>query len=219
MPAARRTIRFALADTREQLEAFAARWPEAAADPRGRAFTAADGAAVAVPPMLAPRLRPGEQVASYVRRCDATVGRHVVMLVRAAGVALGYWDGDELLRHKAIRKYVIRGKGKAQPTFLETRGKSRYGSRLRLQNWRRQLAETNRRLAGWWDELGAPDRLYVSVPVRVFADLRAAEPPPPFLDGEPPPERLPVHVHRPDHAELLRIRRWLAHGRVELPVT
>jgi len=28
---------------------------------------------------------------------------------------------------------------------------------------------------------------------------------------------VPMHVHRPDHAELLRVRSWLARGRLELP--
>jgi hypothetical protein len=26
-----------------------------------------------------------------------------------------------------------------------------------------------------------------------------------------------MHVHRPDHAELLRVRAWLVRGRLELP--
>jgi len=28
---------------------------------------------------------------------------------------------------------------------------------------------------------------------------------------------VPMHVHRPDHAELVRVRVWLAMGRLELP--
>lgn len=215
MDSARRTFRFPLADLSEQVEAFAARWPDAVADPRGRTFVGDAGAARLQPPCLLPPPLPGETPRDYVQRIDPAVGRHVVLLVRAAGTALGYWDGAELLRHKAIRKYVVRGNGKAQPTHLATKGKSRYGSRLRLQNWKRLLSETNARLRDWWDELGAPARVHVSVPVRVFTDLLAADPAPPFTRDQV--ARIPLHVHRPDHAELLRVRRWLASGGVELP--
>lgn len=212
-----RAIRFGLPDLREQLEAFRERWPDAATDKRASAWLSPDGMARLAPPILAPRVHPGESIPDYMSRCDVSIGLHVVLLVRAAGVALGYWEGRELLHHKAIRKYVIRGRGKAQQTFLKTQGKSRYGSRLRLQNWRRLLAETNERLLQWWDEPGRPERVFVSVPVRVMADLCAAEPPPPFQKGDPMLVRIPMHVHRPDHAELLRVHGELAVGRLDLP--
>jgi hypothetical protein len=140
-----------------------------------------------------------------------------VLLLRAAGAAVGYWHGDELLHHKAMRKYVVRGHGKAQPTYAKTRGKSRYGARLRMQNWRRMLAETNERLCEYWQLNGAPERVFYSVPVRVFAELWTAPQKPPFEPRDVRLQRLPVHVHRPDFAELLRVRVWLGRGRLELP--
>lgn len=224
-----RRIEFDLADLDEQLEAFGELWPTAVADDRSTFFGETTGSsgegARLVPPLLGPPVAAGETLTQYRRRLAAlpggdpvlAVSRHAIVLVRAAGVAIGYWDGDELLRHKAIRKYVVRGKGRAQPTHLKTRGKSRYGSRLRLQNWRSLLSETNARLTEYWNDLGAPERIFVSVPVRVFTDLAAADPPPPFRRDDPEVVRLPIHVHRPDHAELLRVRRWLRRGRVELP--
>ena len=42
-------------------------------------------------------------------------------------------DDGEIVHTKSIKKYVVRGRGRAQPTHLATKGKSRYGSRLRLQ--------------------------------------------------------------------------------------
>ncbi|MCA8952511.1 MAG: hypothetical protein KDE27_23570 [Planctomycetes bacterium] len=216
----RRTIRFELPDLVEQLEAFATRWPDAGFDERARGFAPVGEDGLLAPPLLALRPVPGENVRRYRRRCEdegVAAGRHAVLLVRAAGVAIGYWHDAELLRHKAIRKYVIRGHGKAQATHLKTKGKSRYGARLRLQNWRSQLGETNEYLAAWWDELGAPRRVFVAVPVRVLSELLAADPPPPFGRDDPALERIPLHVHRPDHAELLRVHHRLGEGRVELP--
>ena len=213
----RRTIGFGLEDLQEQLLAFAERWPGSVADDRGRAFVAAAGEGRLVPPVLLAPPRPGESVEDYAGRVDVEPGSHVVLLVRAAGAAFGYWNGHELLGHKAIRKYVVRGRGKAQPTHLAKKGKSRYGSRLRLQNWQRMLVEINERLRSWWSDLGVPDRVFTSIPVRVFADLCAVDPGPPFVKRDPIVTRIPLHVHRPDHEELMRVHRLLANGRVDLP--
>jgi hypothetical protein len=216
-PAPARGVRFALRDLGEQVDAFAARWPEARADRRGLTFASADGRATLRVPLAAPRPEPGERLAAYAGRLQSDLGTQVVLLLRAGAVALGYWDGEDLVAHKAMRKYVVRGHGRAQPTHLKTRGKSRYGSRLRLQNWRRLLAETNTRLRDLWGELGAPRRIFWSAPVRAWTDLFAASPSPPFRRDAPELQRLPVHVHRPDFTELRRIRGWLLHGRLELP--
>ena len=212
-------MRFPLADLGEQVDAFLQRWPRAKADRRGLVFTGEPGGRLRVP-LLAAQAKPGEALGDYAERLAAGTGRverSVLLLLRAGAMAVGYWDGDELLHHKAVRRYVVRGHGKAQALHKKTRGRSRYGARLRLQNWRRLLAETNERLGAYWDEYGAPERTFVAAPVRVLADLYAATPPPPFRADLPSLQRVPMHVHRPDHEELLRVRAWLSMGRLELP--
>lgn len=213
-------MRFALADLGEQVEAFLQRWSKAVADRRGQSFRGAPGALLRVP-LLAPRVRAGELLRDYAARLPGGAERSVLLLLRAGAMAVGYWDGDELLHHKAVRRYVVRGHGKAQALHAKTKGRSRYGARLRLQNWRRLLGETNERLRDYWHDYGAPERVFVAAPVRVMADLVAADPRPPWVDdaGEDGGfvQRVPMHVHRPDHEELLRVRRWLGLGRLELP--
>ena len=211
-----RVIRFAQADLAEQLEAFASRWPDARADRRGLIFAAGPGARLRVP-LLAPRVQPGESIRSYAARLPAPPERQLLLLLQAGAMAIGYWDGDELVQHKAERRYVVRGHGRAQPLHSKTRGKSRYGARLRLQNWKRLLVDTNTRLAAMCGLHGEPERLFVAVPVRALADLYATDPPPPFARDDERLQRVPMHVHRPDHEELLRVHRWLGIGRLELP--
>lgn len=212
-----RVVRFPLDDLAEQLEAFASRWPMAAADRRGWVFAPADGCARLRVPLAALRVAPGERLVDYLARYQPRAERQVVLLLQAGAVALGYWDGDDLLEHKAMRKYVVRGHGRAQPLHRKTRGKSRYGSRLRLQNWQRLLSATNERLAACWERHGAPERIFHGAPVRAFGDLFAADPAPPFRRDDPVLQRVPMHVHTPDFAELRRVRGWLRHGRLELP--
>lgn len=211
-----RSIRFPLGDLPEQLAAFAQRWPMARADRLGLAFAASDDMARLRVPLLAPRVNPGEAIDDYRVRVPGPRERCIVLLLQAGAAAIGYWEGDELLAHKADRKYVVRGHGKAQSLHKKTVGKSRYGSRLRLQNWRHLLAATAQRLSNWGESFGEPERVFCAVPVRVWSEFLAGEVPP-FLADQRLRQRVPMHVHRPDFAELLRVHAWLGQGRLELP--
>jgi hypothetical protein len=220
-PSSFRSIRFALADLAEQAEGFWQRWPEARADEVGEQFVSADGSGRLRLPLASPRALPQEQIGDYCERLPPDGLDHqecqLVLLLRAGAMAFGCWRSGELLQHKAVRKYVVRGSGKAQSTHLKTRGKSRYGSRLRLQNWRNLLGETNARVRDCSEQFGPFDRVFYGVPVRVFSELLAADPSPVFAREAAQLQRLPMHVHRPDFEELLRVRAWLERGRIELP--
>lgn len=140
----------------------------------------------------------------------------VILLIQAGATSMGLWRGDELMRHKVIKKYVTRGKGKAQTTYLKTRGKSRYGSRLRLQNAREHLVQTNERLHTWWREEGPFDRVYTSCPVRMWPELFHAKTLPPF-DKDMPRVKIARDVKVPGHEELLKVRGWLCNGWWSVP--
>ena len=63
-------------------------------------------------------------------------------------------------------------------------------------------------------QFGPFARIFHSVPVRVWSDLFEAEPPPGFARDDARLQRLGMHVHRPDHEELLRVRGRMQCGRV-----
>ncbi|MFN3244011.1 MAG: hypothetical protein ACE37K_21070 [Planctomycetota bacterium] len=212
-----RTIRFALDDLAEQAEAFWQRCPDARAGDERVGFASLDGLARLWLPLAAPRPQQAERIGDYVERLEPRDEVQVVLLLRAGAMAFGCWHGDELVQHKAVRKYVVRGNGKSQATHLKTRGKSRYGSRLRLQNWKSLLGETSERLADCEVQFGPFERIFFGVPVRVWSDVFEADPPPPFARDDARLQRLPIHVHRPDHEELLRVRQVMQFGRIELP--
>ncbi|MFH0943825.1 MAG: hypothetical protein V2A76_01395 [Planctomycetota bacterium] len=182
--------------------------------PDGRSFESGPGEVVRfTPPAVQPIPEGIESVTDYLDRLEDELGLHVALLIRAGVSALGIWREEQLLVHKIIRKYVVRGQGRAQPTHLKTRGKSRYGSRLRLQGARAQLEETNQRLLDWRREYGTEDRFFLSGPVRLLADLRRADPAPP--DSLQHALRIRLPVRDPSHAELLRVRRLLCRGSIE----
>ncbi|MEC9046795.1 MAG: hypothetical protein VYA51_02190 [Planctomycetota bacterium] len=212
-----KTIRYSLRDLAEQAEAFWQRCPSARAADDGASFAAEEPHARLQLPLAGARALPGEMIGDYVERLVQPAEVQVVLLLRAGAMAFGCWHGEELLQHKALRKYVVRGNGKSQATHLKTRGKSRYGSRLRLQNWKSLLAETNERLADCEAQFGPFDRIFYGVPIRVWSDVFDATPPPPFGREDARTQRLPLHVHRPDHEELLRVRQRMSFGSVALP--
>ncbi|MFK7739566.1 MAG: hypothetical protein AB8H80_04515 [Planctomycetota bacterium] len=219
-----RRVGFGLEALQEQSEAFWQAFPGARADERGQRFVADAGARLHLP--LAGSLAvPGEPIGDFHERLGDDEDGHsgqgtvqMVLLLRAGAMALGVWRDDELIQHKAVRKYVVRGNGKAQGTHLKTRGKSRYGSRLRLQNWKSLLVDTCERWRDLAEQHGPIDRVLYSAPVRVWSELFACEPEPPLTRDAESLVRIPLHVHRPDHEELLRVRRLLRRGVLELPV-
>lgn len=156
----------------------------------------------------------GVACSDWLTRVPDTLGSELVLLMQAGAVAYGLWEDDELVLHRAEKRYVIRGNGRAQPTYLESRGKSRYGSRLRLQNAKALASGTVDDLTAWTDERGPFDRAFVSCPVRLWSDFTSQRPAPPLDDVDV--VRVPLDVDVPTHAELLRVRAWLTEGVLEI---
>ncbi len=198
-----------------QLTALAAQ-TELVLDNRGRGFVPRDPEAPYVrlvpPPLLA--IPAGVvSAAAYLAQPPVPPQKMLILLVQAGATSMGYWDGELLLAHKVIKKYVTRGNGRAQTTYLKTRGKSRYGSRLRLQNAKAQLVETNERLITWWTEFGPADKVFYSCPTRTWPELFSASPAPPFARDKDC-IKVPMDVDQPGHEELLKVRRFLTWGAV-----
>lgn len=99
-----------------------------------------------------------------------------IMLFQAGQAALGWIAEGEWVEHRVFRKYVVRKKqGKAQPLHLNQKGKSRLGSRIRLQNYKKLLEETQNRISAWHESLGAlPQVVFYHVPLSVQNDFFSA---------------------------------------------
>ena len=202
-------------------------------DARGRTFEA-PGLRISPPlvfPIRHPKTASGgseETAADFAaRRSNSTVtlehylatlppepGPHAVILMQAGAASLGYFIGGEAVATKSIKRYVVRGKGRAQPAYLKSKGKSRYGSRLRLQNARLLIEEINEKLTDYWTEFGEPELLFVGAPVRLWPDLFRGKTQPPF-EQSAPIVRVPLDLPVPTTDVLLRTYKSLCYGRVE----
>lgn len=204
---------FHVLDARAVLEPLAAEHPFAI-EPQHRWFEATDSSWRVYPPPLAPIADEQGGLYDWLASLPDALGVHGMVLLQAGAAALGWFEGGELVASKSLRRYVVRGTGRAQPTHLATRGKSRYGSRLRLRNAAALLTETNERLAAWWELHGAPDALLVNCPVRLWASLLEADPPPPF-DDTTRVLRIGRDLPRPTSDLLERTYRFCCYGRIE----
>lgn len=212
--------RFSWDETEDRVSALAES-AQLFVDDSRRAFTTRPetaGALRLTPPLVQPIPEGVTTAEQYVENLPVELAPRIIVLVQAGAAALGYFDDGELVRHKAFKKYVTRGNGKYQGTHLKTKGKSRYGSRLRLQNARSFLEEVNERLEQWIDEEGAVDIVHYSCPVRLWSELRRAKIPFPFDEESTDLRKIPLHVHVPTHEELRRIWYEISHGTLERDV-
>lgn len=185
-------------------------------EPKGRFFESARGRVR--PPLVFPLTPDCKSLSDYLEVLPEEPKHHSVILMQAGAVSLGRFEGARPLVTKSLRRYVVRGKGRAQPLHLKTKGKSRYGSRLRLANARRLLVETNEKLIEWEEEFGPPDHIYYSCPVRLWPSLFEASPAPPF-EKSGPLFRIPLDLPRPKVDVLLRAYRSLEYGRIEVEMS
>ena len=138
-----------------------------------------------------------------------------VVLFQAGAASVGAFAGEQALATKATKRYVVRGVGRSQSTHLSAKGKSRYGSRLRLRNVQRLFDEVHAKLAEFRDRFGAPELAFVSAPERLWSDFLASAVTAPFGDLDPPAYKVPFDVPVPVTAVLLDVDRELCTGRVE----
>ena len=180
-------------------------------DPKRRFFASAS--LRIHPPLVFPIAANCSSLADYLARLPEEPGLDLVVLYQAGAASLGLFEAGEEIATKSFKRYVVRGKGRAQPSHLEAKGKSRYGSRLRLQNAKRLVEETNEKLRDWVDEFGAPEHIYFSSPVRLWPSLFEGQVKPPFEKGDG--LRIPRDVPRPTSEVLVRTYRSLCWGRIE----
>ena len=215
MPLTMERINFDWTETADELRRWLARG-ELLSDRKGRHFTGGDDREQwrFTPPLVQGIPAETREAGDYLARLPESLGTQAVILLQAGAAAIGLWREDECLQHKVIKKYVVRGKGRAQPTHLKTAGKSRYGSRLRLRNARALLVELNERLCSWRDEEGPFDAVFYSCPVRTWPELWRLEPQPPFSRSQA--IKIPKDVAIPGLNELMRVRRFLSRGCVTI---
>ena len=139
----------------------------------------------------------------------------LVILIQAGHAAIGYFEENELVLHKVITRYMVRGNGKAQHTYLKTRGKSKAGSRIRLAQTLDFFEEINQKIDEWAIIDDCQKILYsASIPLwNMLFESKVASV---FEKTDKRLLKIPLDVDIPNHAELLRIGEMMQEGQIRL---
>ncbi len=164
-------------------------------------------------PLVLARPTPDQAVEDYLEALPEALGLHLVVLMQSGAASLALFDEGCCLDTKTIKKYTVRGQGRAQDAYLKTRGKSRYGSRLRLRNAESLLAQLSEKLLEWIDIYGRPERLFYSAPIRMWSDLFVARNAMP-IGREAGWVRIPLDLPAPTSELARRVYERLCHGRI-----
>lgn len=132
-----------------------------------------------------------------------------LVLIKSGQAAVGYFHQGKLEDHKVFRAYMIRKKqGKSQIKHLKTKGKSRAGSRIRLEETQRFFEEINGRLNAY-DHQFPLNFWGISCSKTLWPLLFASSTPPPFDSDSKQLIELPFHVSQGSFEELQQAGRLL----------
>ncbi|MFC3414588.1 hypothetical protein [Algoriphagus hitonicola] len=125
-----------------------------------------------------------------------------VVAIRSGHAVCGYFHGENLLDHKVIRAYMVRKKqGKSQIKHLKTKGKSRAGSRIRLEETERFFEEINERL-NYYQTAFPIHRWGIACSKTLWPYFFQSDTPPPFEQQSKSLLPLPVHFNQASYEEL-----------------
>jgi len=163
-------------------------------------------------PTTFPDLQLDDTMQSYREKIPEEPQSQLVILIQAGAASLGYFEGDVVL-HKVITKYMVRkGQGKAQLTYAKQKGKSRLGSRIRLQQGLLFFKEINEKLDEWKNEIDQVESIFISCPIRLMNEIYGGKTQPPFLRDDVRIRKIPFSTHKPSYKELKRIHFMLNAG-------
>jgi hypothetical protein len=133
---------------------------------------------------------------------------YTIILIQAGAAAIGYYENNELVLHRVIKKYMIRKcQGTSQIKHLKSKGKSRLGSRIRLKNSILFFEEINETMQQW-DIAKNSETILMSLPINLIHLLFTADVKVPFEKKDPRVKKIPIDVNVPGFKELGHIH-WL----------
>lgn len=137
-----------------------------------------------------------------------------LVLVKAGTASVGFFENGHLSSHKVFRSYMVRKKqGRSQIKYLKTKGKSRAGSRVRLQQALEFFQNINSRL-NEIDEANRLERIAISCSKTLWPYLFGEDARPPFKKDDNRLLRVPIHIPNATHQFLIKTHEHLLNCRI-----
>lgn len=150
----------------------------------------------------------------YLENLEEDMPNYSLVLIQLGAAALGYYEEGEVYAHKTFKRYMKRHKrGKAQISYLNTRGKSKAGSRVRLANTVRFFEEINEKMREWEEDYEIEKIIY-SCSAQVWGLLFQSQIAPPFEKKDPRLTKVPMDVKVPGFEEMQRVSSFIQTGKL-----
>lgn len=146
---------------------------------------------------------------------SADFKHYILVLIRSGIAAVGYFEDYKNTDHKVFRAYMVRKKqGKSQIKYLKTKGKSRAGSRVRLNETLEFFEEINIRLSSYFEEFRV-DKIGITCSETLMPYLFGSKEETPFGKKDPRIFKIPKHIQNPTYAELLKTNEFLLKAEIK----
>ena len=134
---------------------------------------------------------------------------YIILLIQAGSCAMGLFNNDIVEDHKVYKSYMVRKKqGKSQIKYLNAKGKSRAGSRVRLSNTIDFFENINERLQQYFDEHSV-NRIALSCSKTILPFLYNSKVNCPFDKKDARLYKIPKHIPSPGYDVLMGTHRFL----------
>ncbi|MBC7533195.1 MAG: hypothetical protein H7318_16620 [Oligoflexus sp.] len=139
----------------------------------------------------------------------ANPGHYALILIQAGRASIAVALEDEIIYSKQIQKYMVRAtQGKSQLSYLNQKGKSRLGSRIRLRQSAEFFAEIDAKLKLLNQEYDLK-QLFLSCSPKLKGFWYQASSTKVFDKKDPRWRRIPFMVRPPGQVEMFRIHKLL----------
>lgn len=145
---------------------------------------------------------------------EASIFNILIILIKAGIGSVGFFENGEISSHKVFRAYMVRKKqGKSQVKHLKTKGKSRAGSRVRLQQTFEFFDNINSRIIEL-TEKNQIDQIAISCSKTLRPFFFDSGIKPPFGKHDDRLMRVPIHIPDATHRYLLKTHHHLSSCRI-----
>ena len=147
---------------------------------------------------------------------DADFKNYVLIMIRSGVASVGFFENYVNHQHKVFRAYMTRKKqGKSQIKHLKTKGKSRAGSRIRLQETLEFFESINQRLQEHFDEFRI-DKIGLSCSETLIPYFYGGKVSTPFDKQDQRIFKIPKHIHNPTFEELTEVNKFLMQSEIRI---
>ena len=138
----------------------------------------------------------------------------VYLTIESGNAALCVMEGDELIYHTTFSAYMVRKKqGFSQVKYLNKKGKSRAGSRVRLAATEEFFNEINSKLCEVFDEIEV-DKIALDCNKTLMPYFYSADELPPWTKTDERIYKIPLHIDQSNHVNLVNAIRVLSKPRL-----